>query len=167
MGSAKGSFEDKVVLVTGASRGIGKAVAVAFAREGARVAINYRSNKDAAQETASLVEQAGGKAMVVQADVSVRGDCEKLVDQVVEKWGTIHVLVNNAGVTRDGLIMGLDENDWDTVLKTNLEGTVFSFKSSCSAHDDAKVRSNSEYIFSVCGQWASWARFVFIFKRCC
>ncbi len=128
MSSSKGVFEDKVVLVTGASRGIGKAVAIAFAREGACVAINYRSNKDAAQETASLVEQAGGKALLVQADVSVRSDCEKLVDQVVEKWETIHVLVNNAGVTRDGLLMGLDENDWDTVLKTNLEGTVFLSK---------------------------------------
>ncbi|MDX9703797.1 MAG: 3-oxoacyl-ACP reductase family protein [Candidatus Auribacterota bacterium] len=128
MSSSEKKFENKVVIVTGASRGIGKAVAVGFGSQGARIAINYKSNKDAAQETAQLVEQAGGKALLFQADISSRIDCEKLLEQVVAKWETVHILVNNAGVAKDGLVMGLDENDWDAVIKTNLDGTVFLSK---------------------------------------
>lgn len=128
MDSVFTEFANKVVVVTGASRGIGRAIAVEFGKHKAKVAINYRSNKEAADETVRMVEQAGGAAMAVQCDVSVRADCEKLLDQVVKEWETVHILVNNAGVTRDGLVMGMEESDWDTVIKTNLEGTVFLSK---------------------------------------
>ena len=121
-------FKDKVAVVTGSSRGIGKAVAEQFGANGAKVVVNYKLNKDAAEEVAESILAAGGDALVVQADVSDRADCAKLIDTVIDKWETIHFLVNNAGVTRDGLLMGLEENDLDAVIKTNLEATVLLSK---------------------------------------
>jgi len=121
-------YKDKVAVVTGSSRGIGKAIAEQFGACGAKVAVNYRSNKDSAEKVAESIIASGGDALVVQADVSDRADCQKLIDKVVDKWETIHFLVNNAGVTRDGLLMGLEENDLDTVIKTNLEATVLLAK---------------------------------------
>ena len=121
-------FKDKVAVVTGSSRGIGRAIATQFGACGAKVAVNYRSNKDASEEVAAEIRDSGGEAMVVHADVSSREDCTKLIDQVIEKWETIHFLVNNAGVTRDGLVMGLNEPDLDAVIKTNLEATVLLSK---------------------------------------
>lgn len=122
------SFEGKVIIVTGASRGIGRAIALKFGAEKAKIALNYCSNHQAAGETAKIITESGGEALLIQADISQRAECEKIVDHVVNKWNSVDVLVNNAGITRDGLLMSMQDSDWEKVITTNLEGTVFLSK---------------------------------------
>lgn len=117
------SFKDKVVLVTGGSRGIGRACAVAFAKAGAAVVvINYAGNEAAAQESARLVQEAGAKAETVKFDVADTAACASAVENIVKTHGRLDVLVNNAGVAVDGLVMRLKDEDWDKQLDTNLKG---------------------------------------------
>lgn len=113
---------EKTALVTGASRGIGRAAALELAKAGAKVAVNFAGNRAAAEEVVSLIEAAGGQAMLVQADVGNAADVEAMVKTVVERFGKIDILVNNAGITRDNLIMRMKEEDWDAVIHTNLKG---------------------------------------------
>ena len=115
-------LEGKKVLVTGASRGIGRAVALAMAAEGADVVVNYAGSEAAAKAVAAEIEAMGRKALVIQADISSNEAATAMVDQVVKEMGRIDVLVNNAGITRDGLLMRMKEEDWDAVLTTNLKG---------------------------------------------
>ena len=121
-------LEGKTALVTGASRGIGRAIAIKLASEGAAVAINYAGNAKAAEEVKSIIEQAGGKAMLVQAHISSAGAVDEMVSKVVEGLGGIDILVNNAGITRDGLLMRMKEEDWDAVISTNLSGVFYCTK---------------------------------------
>ncbi|HEX8433728.1 3-oxoacyl-[acyl-carrier-protein] reductase [Archangium sp.] len=116
------AFKDKVVLVTGGSRGIGRSIAVAFARQGATVVISYAGNEAAAQETLGLIQSAGGKGEAVRFDVSDSTACAGAVDNVVKTHGRLDVLVNNAGVAVDGLVMRVKDEDWDKQLDTNLKG---------------------------------------------
>ncbi len=113
---------NKTALITGASRGIGRAVALELAKAGAKIAVNYAGNKKAAEEVAGLIEAAGGQALLVQADVADSVAVDAMVKAVVEKFGSIDILVNNAGITRDNLIMRMKEDDWDAVIHTNLKG---------------------------------------------
>ncbi len=121
-------LDHKVVLVTGGSRGIGRAVALACAREGANVIINYAGNAKAAQEVVEKITDMGRRALAVQADVSKSEDVERLVQEALDDFGRIDVLVNNAGITRDNLIMRMKEEDWDAVLATNLKGVFLCTK---------------------------------------
>lgn len=121
-------LDHKVVLVTGGSRGIGRAVALACAREGANVIINYAGNAKAAQEVVEKITDMGRRALAVQADVSKSEDVERLVQESLDDFGQIDVLVNNAGITRDNLIMRMKEEDWDAVLATNLKGVFLCTK---------------------------------------
>lgn len=112
----------KVALVTGGSRGIGSAVALKLAENGADVAINYAGNTAAAEEVKAAVEKLGRRAMLVQGSVADTDGVQAIVNQVVKELGRLDILINNAGITRDGLLMRMKEADWDAVLETNLKG---------------------------------------------
>lgn len=115
-------LRDRVAVVTGASRGIGRAIALALATEGAKVAINYASSSDAADAVVAEITEAGGTAIALQADVSKADQVDSLIAAVQEKWGTIDVLVNNAGITRDTLLLRMKPEDWQAVIDLNLTG---------------------------------------------
>lgn len=121
-------LEGKVALVTGASRGIGRAIALRLAQEGAAVAINYAGNTAAAEEVKSMIEAQGGKAIIVQADVSDGQAVDAMIKTVVDELGGLDILVNNAGITRDNLLMRMKEEDWDAVLNTNLKRAYYCTK---------------------------------------
>jgi 3-oxoacyl-[acyl-carrier protein] reductase len=119
-------LKDQVALVTGGSRGIGRAIVKAFAAEGARVALVYRGSQAAAEAVVQEVAAAGGTAMALQADVADPDAAQRCVDQVVATWGRLDILVNNAGIIHDELIFRMEPADWNKVLATNLGGT-FNF----------------------------------------
>ncbi|MCM3632074.1 MULTISPECIES: 3-oxoacyl-[acyl-carrier-protein] reductase [Paenibacillus] len=121
-------LEGKKALVTGASRGIGRAIAIALAEAGADVAINYSGSEQAAAETAEAVRELGRKAIIIKANVGLAAEFEDMVKQVVEQLGAIDILVNNAGITRDNLIMRMKEEEFDQVIETNLKGVFNGIK---------------------------------------
>ncbi|ALS27513.1 3-ketoacyl-ACP reductase [Paenibacillus sp. 32O-W] len=122
------TLEGKVALVTGASRGIGRAIALALAEGGADVAVNYAGSEAAAAETAKAVEAAGRRALLVKADVGKPAEFDEMVKKVVDTFGKIDILVNNAGITRDNLIMRMKEEEFDQVIETNLKGVFNGIK---------------------------------------
>jgi 3-oxoacyl-[acyl-carrier protein] reductase len=113
---------NQTAIVTGGSRGIGKAIVQTLAREGAKVAFVYRGSADAARELEAEIAAAGGVAKAYQADVADFAQCEKVVDAIVSEWGRVDILVNNAGVVRDKLFLQMEADDWNTVIGTNLGG---------------------------------------------
>ena len=117
-----GILEGKIALVTGASRGIGRAIALQLAAEGAKVAINFAGNLAKAEEVKAEIESNGGEALLVQADVASAEAVDEMVKKVADTWGKIDILVNNAGITRDGLLMRMKDADFDDVISTNLKG---------------------------------------------
>ena len=121
-------LDGKTALVTGASRGIGRAIALCLAAEGARVAINYAGNVKAAEEVKAAIEAAGGTAILCQADIADSSAVEAMVANVVKEFGTIDILVNNAGITRDALLMRMKDEDFTKVLNTNLKGVFYCTK---------------------------------------
>ncbi|NCB62280.1 MAG: 3-oxoacyl-[acyl-carrier-protein] reductase [Clostridia bacterium] len=125
--SLKGQF----ALVTGGSRGIGKAVCLELARLGACVAVNYAGNEAAARETVEDCKALGVDAFVVQADVADPAACDAMVKEVLAKFGRLDILVNNAGITRDGLMLQMKEADWSAVLDTNLGGAFHCMRAAC------------------------------------
>ena len=119
---------EKVALVTGASRGIGRGIALELASKGYAVAINYSGNEEKANEVAEAVRELGQKALVVKADVSVESDVKEMVKSVINEFGSLDVLVNNAGITRDNLLMRMKEAEFDQVIDTNLKGVFLCMK---------------------------------------
>jgi 3-oxoacyl-[acyl-carrier protein] reductase len=118
-------FQDRVVLVTGGSRGIGRAISRAFAQKGAHVAINFGHEEDAARQVEKEIEQAGGKAQARRADITRLEDVDRMFKETLDQFGRLDVLVNNAGIIRDTHLMLMSDKDWDSVLETNLKGTFY------------------------------------------
>ncbi len=144
-------FEGKVAVVTGGSRGIGRACALELAAGGARVVVNYHQNAPAAEDVVAAIQGQGGEAVARQADVSLFGEAEGLVKFAIESYGDLHILVNNAGITRDGLIMTMSEADWDIVQSTNLKST-FNCSRAAVRHMLRKRYGRIVNITSVAGQ---------------
>jgi len=115
-------LQNKVAVVTGASRGIGRAIALALAAEGANVVVNYANSSDAADEVITEIQSFGGQAIGIRADVSQSDQVDTLVNSTMEQWGRIDVLVNNAGITRDTLLLRMKLEDWQAVINLNLTG---------------------------------------------
>ena len=123
---SEGRLAGKVAVVTGSSSGIGQGIAVRFAKEGASVVVNYHSSPEGAQETLKQIEQTGGKAISIQADVASPADLQKLIDAGWGKFGKVDVLVNNAGLEKGGEFTEVTEKDYDLVLNVNLKGPFFA-----------------------------------------
>ena len=121
-------LDGKCALVTGASRGIGRAIALRLAAEGAKVALNFAGNEAAANAVREEIEAAGGEAILVKADVANETAVQEMVQKTADAFGRIDILVNNAGITRDGLLARMKEEDWDAVLSTNLKGVFLTTK---------------------------------------
>ena len=138
-------LEGKVAVVTGASRGIGRAIAERLAAEGARVVVNHRASAEQAQEVVAAIQAQGGEAIVIQADVSDFDQAHELIKTTLKQMGRIDVLVNNAGTTRDTLLMIMKEDQWDVVIDTNLK-SVFNC---CKAVARGMVRQRSGRIVNI------------------
>ena len=121
-------LDGKVALVTGASRGIGRAIAIRLASEGAKVAINFAGNQKAAEEVKGEIEKNGGEAILVKANVADSAAVDEMFAKVIEAFGTVDILVNNAGITRDGLLIRMKDEDFDAVIDTNLKGVFHCTK---------------------------------------
>ena len=121
-------LDGKAALVTGAARGIGRAIALRLASEGAKVAINFAGNQKAAEEVKSEIEANGSEAILVQANVADPAAVEAMFAKVVEAFGTVDILVNNAGITRDGLLLRMKDEDFEAVIDTNLKGVFYCTK---------------------------------------
>ncbi|HBC42815.1 MAG TPA: beta-ketoacyl-ACP reductase, partial [Pseudanabaena sp.] len=117
-----GFLEGQVAIVTGASRGIGRAIAVALAGEGAKVIVNFASSVIAAEEVVTEIKSKGGEAIAIHADVSHEAQVDSLVKSAIDTWGRVDVLVNNAGITRDTLLLRMKLEDWQSVIDLNLTG---------------------------------------------
>ncbi|MBM7107585.1 3-oxoacyl-[acyl-carrier-protein] reductase [Brevibacillus laterosporus] len=115
-------LEGKVALITGASRGIGRAIALKYAEAGANIIVNYSGNEVKAQETVADIEKLGREAIMIRANVGNTEEAENMVKEALERFGKIDILVNNAGITRDNLLMRMKESEWDEVINVNLKG---------------------------------------------
>ena len=123
-------LKNKIALITGAGRGIGRAIAIALAKEGAEVVINYNGSEERAKEVKQTIEENGGKASIYKCNVSDFAACESMIKDIVKEYGHLDILVNNAGITKDGLIMKMKEEDFDSVLNVNLKGTFNTIRHS-------------------------------------
>lgn len=121
---------NKTALVTGASRGIGRAIALELAKNGANVAVNYAGSKEKAEEVVAEIEKLGQKAMAIQADVANEEAVQAMVKEVIATFGSLDILVNNAGITKDNIMMRMKVEDWDAVMDTNLKGVFLCSKAS-------------------------------------
>lgn len=129
--SSKATLDTPVCIVTGGSRGIGRAIALALGATGARVAVNYAANSAAADDVAARIKELGGDAIVVGANVAKKEDIERLFKEATDKWGRVDVVVNNAGITRDSLLMRMKESQWQEVIDTNLTSIFHSTQAAC------------------------------------
>jgi len=123
-----GKLVGKSAIVTGASRGIGKDIALYLAKEGAKVAVNYSGSKDKADAVVAEIKAMGGEAFAIQASVDQADDVQNLISSTMEQFGSVDILVNNAGITRDNLLMRMKEHEWDDVINTNLKGVFLCTK---------------------------------------
>ena len=164
----------RIALVTGGSRGIGRAISEALAAEGAAVAVNYRASKGGADEVVEKITAAGGKAVAVGGDVADFGQAEAMVAETIEQLGGLHILVNNAGISKDALIFNMDPNDWLDVMRVNFGG-VFNCTKAALGHFMGERDGVIVNISSVMGErgWIGESNYaaskgaVNAFTRCC
>jgi len=136
-----GKLDGKVAIVTGSGRGLGKAFAIAMANEGCSVVVNsVDTEKRTADRTAEEIKKAGGKAVSVVTKVGTPGAAEELVNTAVKEFGTLHILVNNAGVTRDAMVQKMTDEQWDEVISTHLTGTFMNSRAAIKQMIDNKIR---------------------------
>ncbi|MCM3441132.1 3-oxoacyl-[acyl-carrier-protein] reductase [Metabacillus halosaccharovorans] len=121
-------LSNKVALVTGASRGIGRAIALDLAKNGASIAVNYAGNEAKANEVVDEIKASGGQALAIKADVSNGDEVQQMIKEVIKEFGQLDILVNNAGITRDNLLMRMKDSEWDEVIDTNLKGVFLCTK---------------------------------------
>ncbi len=140
-----GTLQGRVAIVTGGSRGIGRAIALELARRGAQVVVNYCHNAEAAADVVAAIEAEGGQALAVQADVADLPQSQRLVQAALDGYGRLDILVNNAGVTRDQMILMMKEDDWDTVIRVNLK----SLYNTCKAAARTMIRQRSGRIVNI------------------
>ena len=145
-----GKFEGKTVIVTGGNTGIGREICLKYGQKGANVVVNYIFNEEAADETVQHIENFGGKAIKVLGDVTKLDDCAKIVEAGINEFGKIDVLINNSGITRDGLMMRMSEEDFDKVIDVNLKGT-WNMTKSVTRHMMKNRSGNIINISSVVG----------------
>jgi 3-oxoacyl-[acyl-carrier protein] reductase len=145
------SLEGRVAVITGASRGIGRSIAIELASRGAAVVVNYVRSAQSAEEVVALILAEGGQAIAFQADVAVNQEAQNLIKSAIETYGNLDILVNNAGITRDNLIMMMSENDWDNVISTNLKST-YNCSKAAVRHMMRKRYGRIVNITSVSGQ---------------
>jgi 3-oxoacyl-[acyl-carrier protein] reductase len=143
-------LKDKIALVTGSSRGVGRAVALGYAKEGAKVVVNYTSNETAANQVVAAIEEMGTRAIAVKADVAVKSDAAHLVQTAVETFGGIDILVNNAGFTRPSLMLKMAEDQWDQVVDIHLKG-AFLCAQAAAQHMKAQKSGKIINVTSVAG----------------
>ena len=115
-------LEGKVAIITGGSRGIGRATSILLAKEGANVVVNYAGNQKAAEEVCKIITDMGRKALAIKADIANRDDVLSMIDETLKEFGRVDILVNNAGITKDNLIMRMKDEEWDNVIETDLTG---------------------------------------------
>ncbi len=139
------NLQNRVAIVTGAGRGIGRAIALTLAQSGAQVVVNYSRSAEAAEEVVAQIAANGGEAVAAQGDVADAAQVDALVNVAVERFGRVDILVNNAGITRDKLILRMSEADWDAVLDTNLKGAFLC----CKAVAPRMVKQKSGVIINV------------------
>ena len=164
----------RVALVTGGSRGIGRAVAVALAAEGAAVAVNYRSGKEQAEDVVAAIEAEGGRAVAIQGDVAEYEQAQAMVARTLEELGGLHILVNNAGIAKDQLIYNMEPSDWLDVMRVNFGG-VFNCTKASLEHFMSQRDGTIVNMSSVMGQvgWIGESNYsaskgaVNAFTRCC
>jgi 3-oxoacyl-[acyl-carrier protein] reductase len=167
-------LQDKIALVTGGSRGIGRGICLALAQEGAAVAVNYRSGEEQAQEVVKAIEDGGGRAIAIQGDVADYEHAQSMVQQTIDGLGGLHVLINNAGISKDALIFNMQPTDWLDVMKVNFGG-VFNCTKAAIGHFMGERDGVIINISSVMGErgWLGESNYsaskgaVNAFTRCC
>lgn len=167
-------LQGRIALVTGASRGIGRAIAQVLAAEGAAVAVNYRSGREKAEDVVKEIVAKGGRAAAISGDVADYGQAKALVEQTLKELGGLHILVNNAGIAKDGLIFNLEPEDWLNVMRVNFGG-VFNCTKAVMAHFMAQRDGVIVNVSSVMGErgWIGESNYaaskgaVNAFTRCC
>jgi acetoacetyl-CoA reductase len=156
-GNGISSLQGKVALVTGASRGIGRAIAIEFARRGAAVAVNFRSGAEHAEAVAKEIQEMGGECLLIKGDVSKKEQAHRIVQEVLDKWKRLDILVNNAGITRDKTLRKMTEDDWAEVISVNLNGTFYCTSAAVPAMMNQKF-GRIINISSVVGQAGSFGQ---------
>lgn len=143
-------FDGKVAVVTGASRGIGRAIALALAREGCNVVVNYEKNRDKANEVVEAIRRTKAEAIAAKCDVSVRNEVEVMFKTTVDEFGKVDILANNAAIGVAALLLETSDELWDRTLNVNLKGVFLCTQVAREAHDSEEVRENSQHRVELC-----------------